>query len=164
MKLSLVLFLATALAVCAESEEKISKRFAVQPGGTVVVDVDFGSIDVSTHAANEVVVDVLRRVSRASQAEEEEFLAARPVTITPEGNEVTITSRAQTPGNRPSSGKQRTEAKYTITVPAKFNAQLKTAGGNVAVSDLTGDVNAASKGGSLQFTRLHGVLDGGTAG
>jgi len=164
MKLSLVLLLATALAVCAESEEKIVKRFAVQPGGTVVVDVEFGSIDVSTHAASEVVVDVLRRVSRASQAEEEAFLADRPVTITPEGNEVTITSRPQTPGNRSSNGKQRTEAKYTITVPAQFNAQLKTAEGSVAVSDLTGDVKADSKGGSLQFTRLHGVLEGGTAG
>jgi len=164
MKLSLVLLLATALTACAESEEKITKRFTVQPGGTIVVDVDFGSIDVSTNAANEVVVDVLRRVSRASQAEEEAFLADRPVTITPEGNEVTITSRAQAPGNRSSHGKQRTEAKYTITVPAQFNAQLKTAGGAVAVSDLTGDVKADSKGGSLQFTRLHGVLDGGTAG
>jgi len=164
MKLSLVLLLATAVAVCADSEEKISKRFAVQPGGTIVVDVDFGSIDVSTHAANEVVVEVLRRVGMASQAEEEEFLAERPVTITPEGNEVTITSRAQTAGNRSSNGKQRTEAKYTITVPAQFNAQLKTAGGAVAVSDLTGDVKAVSMGGGLQFTRLHGPLDGSAAG
>jgi DUF4097 and DUF4098 domain-containing protein YvlB len=110
------------------------------------------------------VVDVLRRISRGSQAEEEQYLADRPVTITPEGNKVTITSRAQTPGNRSASGKQRTEAKYTITVPAQFNAQLKTAGGSVVVSDLTGDVKADSKGGSLQFTRLHGLLEGSTAG
>jgi len=164
MKLSSVLLLATALAVCAETEEKVTKRFTVQPGGTVVVDVDFGSIDVSTNATSEVVVDGLRRVNRASQAEEEEFLADRPVTITPEGNEVTITSRAQTPGTKSTNGKQRTEAKYTITVPAQFNAQLKTANGAVAVSDLTGEVKADSKGGSLQFTRLHGVLDGGTSG
>jgi DUF4097 and DUF4098 domain-containing protein YvlB len=164
MKLSLVLLLATALTVCAESEEKLVKRFGVQPGGTIVVDVDFGSIDVSTNAVSEVVVDVLRRVSRASQAEEEEFLADRPVTITPEGNTVTITSRAQAPANRSSNGKQRTEAKYTITVPAQFNAQLKTAGGSVAVSDVAGEVKAASKGGGLQFTRLHGTLDGVTSG
>lgn len=164
MKLSPVLLFATALAVCAETEEKLVKRFAVQPGGTVVVDVDIGSIDVNTHAANEVVVDVLRRVSRASQAEEEAYLADRPVTITPEGNTVTITSQAQAPGSKTSNGKQRTEAKYTITVPAQFNARLKTAGGSVAVSDLTGEVKADSKGGGLQFTRLRGALDGGTAG
>jgi hypothetical protein len=164
MKLTTVLLLATALAVSAETEEKLVKRFAVQPGGTVVVDVDFGSIDVSTNDSSEVVVDVLRRVSGASQAQEEEFLADRPVTITPEGNKVTISSRAQTPGNKPSGGKQRTQAKYTITVPAKFNAQLQTAAGIVTVSDLAGEVKAASKGGALQFNRLHGMLDGATTG
>ena len=164
MKLSPVLLLASALAVCAETEEKITKKFTVQPGGTVVVDVDLGSIDVSTSDAKEVVVDVVRRVSRASQAEEEEFLANRPLTITPEGNTVTIHSQAQAPDPRSSGGKHRTEAKYTITVPAQFNAQLKTASGNVVVSDLTGDVKAASKGGELQFTRLHGPLDGSTSG
>jgi len=164
MKLSPVLLLATALAVSAETEEKLIKRFAVQPGGTVVVDVDIGSIDVSTNATSEVVVDVVRRVSRGSEAEEQEFLADRPITITPEGNTVTISSHAQAPGNRSSGGKQRTEAKFTITVPAQFNAQLKTAGGTVAVSDLTGNVKAASKVGALQFNRLHGPLDGSTAG
>jgi DUF4097 and DUF4098 domain-containing protein YvlB len=165
MKLAPLLLLATALTLTAETEEKLVKRFAVQPGGTVVVDVDFGSIDVSTAAANEVVVDVLRRVTRASEAEEQEFLADRPVTITPEGDTVTISSRPQAPRkSSSSSGKQSTEAKYTITVPAKFNAQLKTAGGTVSASDLTGDVKAASNGGSLQFTRLHGALDGATAG
>jgi len=164
MKLSSVLLLASALALCAETEEKVTKRFTVQPGGTVVVDVDFGSIDVSTNDAKEVVVDVVRRVNRASQAEEEEFLANRPLTISPEGNTVTIHSKAQAPDPKSSGGRQRTDAKYTITVPAQFNAQLKTAGGTVAVSDLTGDVKAASKGGSLQFSRLHGQLDGGTTG
>src|SRR5262245_9458253 len=125
MKLSTVLLLASSLALCAETEEKLMKQFPVQPGGTVVVDVDFGSIDVRTHAANEVVVDVLRRVSRGSEAEEQEFLADRPVTITPEGNNVTILSRAQAPAKGSSGGKQRTEAKYTITVPEQFNAKLK---------------------------------------
>ena len=164
MTLSLVLLLATALALTDQTEEKITKRFPVQPGGTIVVDVDFGAIDVSTNADNEVVVDVHRRVSRGSQAEEEEFLAERPVTITPEGNTVSVLSVAQAPGKRSPGGNQRTEAKYTISVPAQFNAQLKTAGGTVAVSDLTGEVKAASKGGGLQFARLHGPLDAGTTG
>lgn len=164
MKLSPILLLATALIVRAESEEKVVKQFPVQPGGTVVVDVDFGSIDVNTHDDNEVVVDVVRRVSRGSQAEEEQFLADRPVTITPDGNTVTIVSQANFPGKSSTGGRQRTEAKYTITVPAKFNARLKTAGGTVAVSGLSGDVKANSQGGSLQFSGLHGILDGSTTG
>src|SRR5438552_4960102 len=57
MKLTLTLLFAGSLAVCAETEEQINKRFAVQPGGKLVVDVDFGSIDVSTNASGEVIVD-----------------------------------------------------------------------------------------------------------
>jgi DUF4097 and DUF4098 domain-containing protein YvlB len=164
MRLSSILLLATCFAACAETEEQINKRFAIQPGGTLVVDVDFGAIDVATNGTGEVVVDVLRRVSRSTKAEEEEFLAQRPVTIAQEGNTVTIQSRAKSRINVPARGKQRTEGKYTITVPAQFNVQLKTAGGAINVSDLTGTAKTGTSGGELKFARLHGALDGGTSG
>jgi DUF4097 and DUF4098 domain-containing protein YvlB len=164
MKLTPMLLLATCLAVCAQTEEHLDKQFTVQPGGKLIVDVDFGSISVNTHASSEVSVDVLRKVMRATKEEEEEFLAERPVTIEQDGNTVTITSRAKSRNNGPSRGKQRTEGKYTIVLPAKFDAQLKTAGGAIAVSDLTGDVKAGTTGGELKFTQIHGALDGSTSG
>ena len=49
-------------------------------------------------------------------------------------------------------------------MPAQFNAQLKTSGGGITVSDLTGETRANTSGGRLKFTRLHGPLDGGTSG
>jgi DUF4097 and DUF4098 domain-containing protein YvlB len=164
MKLSLILLLATCFLTHAATEEHISKRFTVTAGGTLVVNVDFGSIDVSTNDTSEVVVDVLRKVTRATKDEEEAFLADRPVEFSQEGNTLTILSQAASKNTGASRGPQRTEGKYTITVPAQFAAQLKTGGGTVAVNDLTGDVNAASNGGGLQFARLHGPLDGKTTG
>src|SRR5205814_1034645 len=140
------------------------KRFAVQPGGKLVVDVDFGSIDVSTDATGDVAVDVLRKVSRRNKSDEEAFLRERPVTFSQDGDAVTIRSRRQKNGGDSWRGSQRTEGKYTITVPARFNAQLKTAGGGVAVNDLTGEVNAGTSGGGLTFARLRGPLDGDTSG
>jgi hypothetical protein len=164
MKLSPILLLATCLVACAETEEHLEKRFAVQSGGTLVVDVDFGTIDVKTNDTSEVVVDVVRKISRPTKAEEEEFLADRPVTFTPEGNAVTVQSHSRTRTSGSSRGKQSTEGKYTITVPARFSGQLKTSGGAVAVSDLTGEVNASTSGGGLNFARLRGPLDGRTSG
>jgi hypothetical protein len=163
MKLSTLLLFAACVAACAQTEEHISKQFPVQPDGTLVVKVDFGSIDVQTHDANEVVVDVVRKITRSTKEEEEEFLADQPVTFTPEGNTLTIESHATTRDNAPSRGRQRTEGKYTITVPTKFNTQIKTAGA-IAVSGLTGQVKAATAGGALNFARLHGPLEGGTSG
>ena len=159
-----VALVAGCFALHAETEEKINKRFTVQSGGKLVVDVDFGSVDVTTNAGGAMTVDVFRKVTRASKSDEEEFLRERPVTFAQDGNTVTIQSRAKSRNIGFSFGRQRTEGKYTITVPAQFNAQIKTSGGGITVSDLTGEVKAGTSGGGLKFTRLHGPLDGGTSG
>jgi hypothetical protein len=164
MKISFVLLFAACLAANAETEEEINKRFAVQPGGKLVLDVGFGSININTNASNEIIVDVIRKVSRATKTEEEEFLAERPVTIEQEGNTVTIHSPAKSQTGGTSRGRQRTEGKYTISVPAQFNARIKTGGGAIAINDLTGEVKAGTSGGELRFARLHGPLDGNTSG
>jgi DUF4097 and DUF4098 domain-containing protein YvlB len=163
MKLTLLLLVLTALAAVAATEEQLNKRFTVQPEGKLVVDVDFGSIDVTTHGSGEVVVDVWRKITRRNKADEEKFLQDHPVTFSQDGNTVTVRSRREEVSQWSSSGRSRTEAKYTITVPAQFNAQLKTSGGGIAVSNLAGEVKANTSGGGLRFARLRGPLDGDTS-
>src|SRR6266568_3966578 len=164
MKLIPIMLLAGCLTALAETEEQINKRFAVQPGGKLVVDVDFGSIDISTNASSEVTVDIFRKISRKNKSSEEEFLRERPVTFSQDGNTLTIQSRAKGKISWSWRGSQRTEGKYTITVPAQFNPKLKTSGGGITVNGLTGETKADTSGGGLKFTRLHGPLDGATSG
>jgi len=158
------LFLLTSITALAVTEEEIHRRFAVQPGGTVVVEVDFGTIDVSTNATSEVVVDVWRKIGRKKKADEEAFLRDNPVEFTQEGNTVTIQSHSKSKTSRSWSGRYQNEAKYTISVPARFSARLKTGGGGIGVVDLTGEVRAHTGGGGLSLARLHGPLDGNTGG
>jgi hypothetical protein len=160
IKLVSLLLLVSGLAVLAETEERINKRFAIQPGGRLIVDVDFGTVDVATNATGEIVVDVLR----GGKADETAFLAGRPVTFSQDGDTLTIHSRGKSRQGWSWFGRQRTEGKYTISVPARFNAHIKTSGGGITVSDLTGEVKAGTSGGGLEFTRLRGPLDGGTSG
>ena len=164
MKLTLVLLLISSLAAVAATEEQLNERFTVQSEGKLVVDVDFGSIDVTTHGTGEVVVDVWRKVTRRNKADEEKFLQDHPVAFSQDGNTVTVRSRRKGLGGWSGGGRSRTEAKYTITVPAQFNAQLKTSGGGIAVSDLAGEVKANTSGGGLRFAHLRGPLDGDTSG
>lgn len=164
MKPTALLCLIASFTALAATEEQLNKRFPIEPGGKLVVDVDFGSIAVTTAETDEVAVDVWRKVSRKSKADEEAFLRDRPVTFTKEGNTVTVRSHCKTKIGLSWSGWSRTEGKYTITVPAHFNAQLKTSGGGIDVSDLTGDVKAHTSGGGLHFARLHGPVDGDTSG
>src|SRR5215468_8342091 len=63
-----------SLTARGATEEQINKKFTVKPGGTVVVDIDFGGIEVGTNATSEVIVDVWRKVGRSSKSAEEKFL------------------------------------------------------------------------------------------
>jgi DUF4097 and DUF4098 domain-containing protein YvlB len=167
MKLpSILLFLGSAAAV-ASTEEQLNKRFSVQPGGTLTVDVRFGSIKVSTSTDNEVVVDAWRKIGRKSKADEVAYLRDNPIEVSQDGANVTIRCRGN-PSWRSSwslfSRGYKNEARYTITVPAKFNSRLKTSGGEIRVQDLTGDTQANTSGGGLRFAHLHGGLDATTSG
>ena len=166
MKLTLFLLTLTSCAALAATEEQTNKTFQVQPGGKLVVDVDFGSIDVSTNSTDAVAINVWRKVTRGSQEEEQKFLSENPVVFVQEGNTITVRGHSKTKEKFHwlSGFKNRNEAKYTIQVPAQFNARLNTSGGGIAASDLTGEVKADTSGGGLRFTRLHGPLNGDTSG
>src|SRR5207248_9489479 len=150
--------------VYGATEEQINAEFVVQANGKLVVDVDFGAIEVNTNGGAQVTVDVFRSVSRSSKADEEAFLAEHPVKFSQDGNIITVSSRSKTNMKNWWHGNQRTEGKYTISVPGAFGAQLRTAGGAITVNDLTGGVKATTSGGGLRFARLHGTLNGETSG
>jgi len=164
MKSILILLSIGVLAAYGETEEQLNKQFTVKPGGKLVVDVDFGSIDVTTNDKGAVTVDVFRKVKRGGKSDEEAFLRDRPVTFSQDGNTITVQSRAKTKEGWSWRGSQSTEGKYTISVPAEFNAQVKTSGGSVAVSDLKGDVKAKTSGGNVKLARVRGPVDGHTSG
>ena len=164
LKPTLAFLLISSIVALAATEEKLHQQFPVQPGGTVLVEVDFGSINLSTNATSEVVVDVWRKIGRKKTADEEAFLRENPVKLTQEGNTVTLRSHGKASSSWSWSGRNQNEAKYTITVPARFDARLKSGGGGIEVADLTGEVRAQTGGGGLSFARLHGPLDGDTGG
>jgi len=164
--IALLLWVVGASVALATTEEQTNRRFAVQPGGTLVVEVDFGSIKVSTNATSEVVVDVWRKVKRRKKAAEEAFLKENPVESAQDGTTVTVRSHREHGSNRSSiwSGPNESDARYTITVPEQFTGKLHTGGGSVTVIDLAGEVKAHTGGGALSLTRVHGALTGHTGG
>jgi len=165
MKLTALALTLISCAAFAATEENLSKTFTATPGGTLVVDVEFGSIDVTTNATAEVAVDVWRKIGRKSATAEADFLKNHPVEFIQDGNTVTVRCRYKQENNGWFGGSgNRNEAKYTIRVPAQFSTKLNTSGGGISVSDLTGDVKAGTSGGGLKFARIHGPLNGNTSG
>ena len=160
----LVLIAATATA-SALSEENVSQQLDVAPGGRIIVDVDFGTIDVAAGADDKVTIDAHRKIDSSNEAKEKEYLAAAPVTVSKDGNTVTIRARrSQKDRNMNWSGRCNMDAHYTVRVPKNFNSELRTAGGSIVGSELTGTMSADTSGGKLKFTHLKGPTGATTSG
>ena len=159
---SLVLF-ALTLSALAASKEDISREIDAAPGGKLVVDVDFGRIDVAAGTDNKVILEAHRKIDFGDESKEKEYLANAPIVVSQDGNVVTIRSRGQKPSHW-NCDHQETDAKYIIHVPKKFELGLRTDGGEISVSDIIGDLNAHTRGGRMNFAHLEGTLHGETSG
>lgn len=155
---------AAALMASAASEERFNRNVAAHRGGKLVVDVDFGKVDVSPGADDNVTVEAVRLVDFDNEAKEKEYLAAAPITLSVDGNAVTLREHAPKEARLNWPHHSRMDARYVIRVPKNFSADLQTGGGGVSVTGLTGEVQANSGGGDLRFSKLEGDLDAQTGG
>ncbi len=158
--------LATAVPrLHADIEEVRTNTFQVDPGGRLVMEVDRGSIDVQGTDAHSVQVVVTRKAVARADARARELLEAHEVKCQYDGNEVEVRARMlRESWGAWFRGGQNLQVRYRVSVPAKFNLQLQTAGGSVAASSIQGDVHSSTSGGSLTFKEITGPVRGSTSG
>jgi DUF4097 and DUF4098 domain-containing protein YvlB len=155
----------TASTAFALSEERVHEQMDVASGGKLVVDVEFGSIDVSAATDGKVSVEAYRKIDSSDEGREKEYLASSPIVVSKEGNTVTVRARRTNGDKRWSwSGTITMDARYTVRVPKQFNAELRTSGGTIAANGLSGEIKADTSGGKLKFTQLKGPLNARTSG
>ena len=150
----------------ADAEDVINRSFDVSEGGTLTMDVDRASIQVETGRAKQVEVEVLRKVGASDESRAKEILAKYKIDFHHSGSGVTI----ETDDHARKSGlfswlkDAKLRVRFIVTVPAKYNLNLKTSGGSITVSDIQGDVKAKTSGGSLKFAYIKGPVWGRTSG
>jgi len=148
----------------ADIEDTITKSFNAPPGGQLVVQVDRGSIELKTSDRESVDIELARRVT-TSPAKAQEIFKDHVVTMTQDGNKVEV--RAEYKGEKRfgwfGSGPNLNVA-CVITVPRKFDADIKTAGGHISVVALTGKLKAHTSGGGMTFEKIEGPLTAHTSG
>ena len=163
-----LLLVVGALSVAAATEENIHETRDAKPGGTLLIDVDFGSIDIAPGDNDKVVIDAHRKIEASSKEKEEEYFKAVPITITTEGNRVIVRAihKHESLGSQlwKMLGHTRTEARYAIRVPANFNADLDTSGGDISANGLSGNIKVDTSGGDLTFGQMHGDIQADTSG
>jgi DUF4097 and DUF4098 domain-containing protein YvlB len=164
IRILFLIFLAAASAF-GLSEENVSQTLDGAPGGRLIVDVDFGTIDVAAGPDNKISVEAHRKIDSDNDAQEKEYFASAPVTVSKDGNTVTVRARRQNKDkNLNWSGRCNMDARYTVRVPKSFNSELRTGGGSIQVSEIVGTMSADTSGGKLKFTHLKGPTGATTSG
>ena len=162
-----LLVLATSLSAgAADDDEKVTRSFNVDYGGTLTVDTDRGSIEVTTTRAKKVTVEITRKVpfGKAGDAEPsangwEDF----EIKFDHSGKDVSIIAEC-THGKGWFGWVKYPRFHFAVTVPEKYNLDLNTAGGSIKIADLEGDVECETSGGSLHISQIKGSIYGRTSG
>lgn len=131
---------------------------AIPAGGVSVLRVAARGGNVALHAVAGDSLSYVIHMRARDDAGARALLAAWPVSVRREGNTVIVSVGA-------GPGRGARGAGIEIGAPARVrSAVLRTGGGNIAVSDLRGDVDARTAGGNIAADNVAGSARLATAG
>jgi len=180
----LVMALAGAVGLFAETEDHVRRSVPVNSSGRMVLVADWGAIKVEPSASRTAEVEVYFRGRPWSHTAFERMMRDFSLEVSQVGSDIRVTGRFKD-GWRPSpfwgdfwglfsngmchNGKcleysWLRQVQYRVSVPREFSVDLSTSGGSIAVGDLKGEVDARTSGGALSFGRIDGPVRGSTSG
>lgn len=154
----------TTLYARGAVEDTLEKSYAVTPGGSLVIDADRGSIELAPGAADRLEVTVKRVVTRGSEAKASGILARHKVEFSQDAGRVSIRSRLEGSWKNWGWNSPNLQVRYLVSLPKKFNVNLKTAGGTIKIATLEGEVKANTSGGNIAIGAVEGPATVRTSG
>lgn len=160
---ALVLTFAAAVAN-ASTEDVVRKGFNVGSGGELRLDANRGNVRIVTGGTG-VAVEV-KRVARTDDREDAaELFRDHEIEFEQSGNNVIIRSRSKRQqGWLNWSDGDKYRVQWNIRVPANYSVDLKTSGGSIEITDLSGKLEARTSGGSIEAGRITGPVNVSTSG
>lgn len=128
------------------------KSFNISPGKNLLVEISSGDVKVTYWDKEEVFVKIL--------GDED---AMEKMNFTMEGNE----DHVKVIGKRKSSSSSwfsSMDVKVEIKVPAQFNLDISTAGGDIKCGGITGKAELNTSGGDVWADKFSGDLNASTSG
>ena len=155
----LIAFLAFPLGIEAAgatpgAQDEMEKSFQVRPGGVLYFDADLAEVEIVTGDSETVHVESTRTFEVNSSEEANELRRKLTVEMTQSDNDVKVVVRLADDRNQTN---RKVRLEFRITMPRKFNLDLRTAG-SATVGDLEGAMKAATAGGSLKLGNVSGPV------
>lgn len=151
---SLLMFVVLSVpAQKKEVEEKgvRSKSFTVEKGGRFEITTRSGDIRITPWSKNEVLVN-------AEGIDDEDVDRLK---MTQSGNTVRVDFRPRSSWG----GWDGDQIRFDISVPADFNIQMRTSGGDLEVmGTLSGRIEGSTSGGDITLNNVAGTVDMSTSG
>ncbi len=132
-----------------------------RPGGTLRLNASFGSVRVTPGTDREVSCRVLKRVYTSDEAVAREYLRRYVVRAQRLNGDVALAGEFDRPSRR---RRGNLSVEFQIAVPLRYNLQLETSGGGIAVQTLQGQLKAVTAGGSISTGDIAGVVAVETSG
>jgi DUF4097 and DUF4098 domain-containing protein YvlB len=153
------------IAAHAKIERVVEKTFNVQPGGLLTVETQGGNVRVETAEGTTVKVVAKESIRANSEKEADEILSRLSLEIEQQSGGVFARSKYE---KKPASfgwgSWPPVQVSFVVTVPKNYNAELRTSGGDISVSDLDGKLHARTSGGNVSLGKISGDVDAGTSG
>jgi DUF4097 and DUF4098 domain-containing protein YvlB len=135
---------------------EIKKTFTVQPGGTLIMDEVRGDVTITCWDKNEVSIHEIKRMDIFSKGEAEAAMEETKGGYTKHGNTITVAG--------PAFDRSWIQSKFAIQVPEESNCEIETQGGDISITGVKANVDAASGGGDITLNSIGGQAVAKTGG
>lgn len=139
------------------AEKKLDRTFPVSPGGTLTVDADSASVRVSGSDTTQVTVHMIARGS-------DKDLADTQLEAVQSGAGVKVTLRRKEKGGWLFGRSSNNEERIEVTVPRRYQVNVRTGGGDVELNDTTGAATLKTSGGDIEAKNVSGDVQLRTSG
>lgn len=146
------------LEASIRADFKTERRLALEPGGTFSLDSDVGGVTVTGDSSSGVVVTVTSDRDDFNDLYDlrfEESAGRASVIVKRKGSWLRGVWAGEWFNN---------DTHFAIRVPARTTVDLRTSGGAIEASRLTGRLGLRTSGGSLRVEEVDGPVDGRTSG
>ncbi len=143
--------------------EDIDESFNVNPDGKLMLDTDFGTIDVRAGESEVVNIIVRRSAQLKADRHAADILEDFHVTFEEKEKELHINGKFKDQKRHWKNVADRLDIHFEITVPqTHYDVFLKTASGDISVDGTNGIVQSRTGKGKLQFENVTGNVFGHT--
>ncbi len=184
LRLLVAVLACASVLLAVDPEDHVRKSVPVSSATRLTLTADVGSIHVQPGSGRSVDVDVTFHGFPLSRSEYDRMRHDFTLDAVEQGSEVRVTGAFHKgwvsmwdflpiilggrtmchDGRCLEYGHWLREVEYRVTVPEKFNADIDTWTGSIAVSNLRGEVKAHTSGGPLSFDGIDGPVNGRTSG